>query len=167
MVKTETPPPPPLITENAVAFVDVKTGLVSYKYRNIVSSDETAAVYNWILEGLDWFDEDKFRGAIFDFRDVKKFALGNMVLAKETSQELNDSSNFSIFPISMVVANTVQEVKVRMSMMGGDIYRKHISQSPEGALDFINQWNEAHDRQFDNLKDVLQMWPTLEKTVAE
>ncbi|MEM8857395.1 MAG: hypothetical protein AAGD96_03690 [Chloroflexota bacterium] len=167
MVKIETPPPPPLITENAVAFVDIKTGLVSYKYKNIVSPVETEAVYNWILSGLDWFDEDKFRGAVFDFREVKKFALGNMVLAKEKSQEVNESQNFSIFPIGMLVANTVQEVKVRMSMMGGDIYRKHISLSPEGTLSFINAWNSANGREFDDLKDVLNVWPTFEEPVSK
>ena len=167
MVITETPPPLPLVTENAIAFVDVKTGLISYKYRNIVSTVETAAVYNWILEGLDWFDEDKFRGAVFDFREVKNFALGNMIVAKEKSQEVNSSPKFSIFPIGMVVANTMQEVKVRMSMMGGDIYRKHITHSPEGALFFINEWNQAHDRQFDHLQDVLEDWPVLEEPVAK
>ena len=155
-------PPDPLLLENVTVFADLETALVYYQYRNIVSSVETREVYQWVKHALQtWFKEDDFRGAIFDFRDVTKFSFGNTAVAKEQSREVNEISDLSIFPISLVVTNTKQDVQVRMAMPGGDSSRKHVAYSTQDALDFINEWNLQHDRNFDLSEELMNKWPSM------
>ncbi|MFK7801162.1 MAG: hypothetical protein AB8G95_06005 [Anaerolineae bacterium] len=152
--------PTPLLMENVTVFADLNTALVSYTYRNVISERETFAVYEWMKTGLStWFKEENFRGAIFDFRDVTKFSFGTVAVAKEESSEANKIADLSIFPVALMVNNTRQEVKVRMSMLGGDSNRKHLARKNLEALDFINEWNLQHNRKFDIPEEKLALWP--------
>ncbi|MEM9775067.1 MAG: hypothetical protein AAF902_10835 [Chloroflexota bacterium] len=142
--------PDPLITENAVAFADLDTLLIGYQYNNIIDTDVTTDVYNWMIHGMrTWFNEDDFRGAIFDFRNVNTFALGNTLTAKEASEEANQVLDLSIFPVALIVKNVQQEIKVRMTMMTGNTRRKCVVYGEDQALVFINEWNRQHNRKFD------------------
>ena len=163
-----TNPPTPLTIENATAFVDVENLIVFCSYRNVLSTTETTAVYDWLKAGMmDWFSEEKFRGGIFDFRDVTNFGIGNMPVAKQASKEVNDLVDLSIFPVALLVKNINQEVKVRMSMLDERTSRKRVVHSEEEALAFINSWNETHKRQFEISDDRLAQWPIMPQMVSE
>lgn len=156
--------PAPLITDNAIAFADLNTLLIGYQYKNVINNDVTTDVYNWMINGMQtWFDEDDFRGAIFDFRNVHTFALGSSLTAKQASQKANQMTDLSIFPVALVVKNVQQEIKVRRTMMTGDNRRKCIVYEEEQALLFINEWNRQHHREFDLPIDRLLMNPAKSK----
>lgn len=156
---------PPLITDNVTINVDMEKALIVYTYRNTLSEVETTVVYDWIKDILQtWFKEDDFRGAIFDFREVRKFAFGNTAVAKEESQEANQIQDLSVFPVALMVNNTRQEVKVRMTLMGDDTARKLIVKTEKDALKFINEWNLKHGRQFDVSDDLTNVFPKLDES---
>ncbi|MEM8861616.1 MAG: hypothetical protein AAGD96_25105, partial [Chloroflexota bacterium] len=103
--------PEPLSVENATAFADLDTLLISYRYGAIIDKDVTTAVYGWMKNGMmTWFEEEDFRGAIFDFRHVKNFAVGNTPAAKQESKEANQIADLSIFPVALIVNNVQQEI---------------------------------------------------------
>ena len=150
-----------LKTENVDAFVDFDTRLFCIQYGQIIDAEVTAQVYGWMKEGATtWFREEDFRGGIFDFRNVKKFAIGNTPVAKKASQEVNHVNDFSTFPLALIVKNIQQATKVRMSMMENDTLRKMIVYSEDQALEFINNWNEKHGRNIPVIEDLLMTWPT-------
>jgi len=159
--------PDPLITENAIAAADLDTLLINYQYNDIINTDVTTDVYNWMIHGMQtWFDEDDFRGAIFDFRNVKTFALGNTLTAKQASEEANQILDLSIFPVALIVKNVQQEIKVRMTMMTGNTRRKCVVYGEDQALVFINEWNRQHKRMFDIPSEKLLHIPALDSMIA-
>ena len=158
-------PPAPLLIDGVTIFVDLERLLISYRYHGTLTIDITTAVYEWMSHGMStWFDIKDFRGAVFDFRDVTYFEIGNTPIAIRASEEASRISDLSVFPVALIVKTLPQEVKVRTSMMGGDGARKHISRSERQALEFINEWNNQFDRTFDLSDDMMISWPQMAQT---
>ena len=84
---------------------------------------------------------------------------GNKASAREGVEAVRNQSDLSDYPVAMIVNNVVQEVEVRMTMIGGDSRRKAIFYSEEQALQFINEWNRQNDRQFDLDDEFMLKWP--------
>ena len=157
--------PKPLRIDNAYAFIDHPTRLAVYKYWGVVTPKETGAVYAWIGATLQSLPPSYARGAVFDFREVEEFEIGNTPVAKRASKEANqnaDQSELSLMPVVMLVGSLRQEVKVSTSMMGAPELRKRIVRSQEGGLEFLNKWNAEHNRTFDIDESMLNHWPTLD-----
>lgn len=152
--------PNPLKLNNVTVYVDLKTRLAIYEYRNVVNIETTEAVYKWMSEGMStWFDVADFRASIFDFRQVTHFEIGNTPVAIRASQAANEITDLARFPVALIVSTLRQEVKVRTTMMGGDGARKYVSRSEDQALAFINEWNGQHGRTFDIDDRLLTFWP--------
>ena len=107
-----------------------------------------------------WFDQDDFRATIFDFRDVKSFRFGNKASTREGVEAVRNQTDLSNYPIALVVNNVVQEVEVRMTLIGADSQRKGVFYTSEAALQFINEWNRQHERVFDVAEELMLAWPT-------
>ncbi|MEM9776046.1 MAG: hypothetical protein AAF902_15825 [Chloroflexota bacterium] len=151
----------PLVMENATAYIDPETHLIVYTYRNVLSEVETIASFNWIQSHL-YIGSDNVRGTIFDFRDVKTFALGETVVAKEKNEDSNNIDGIHLIPVTYIVTNVKQEIKIRMSrMIGSNAPRRTVVHSQEQSLEFINEWNIANNRHFDIPDHLLQTWPNL------
>ncbi|MEM9776047.1 MAG: hypothetical protein AAF902_15830 [Chloroflexota bacterium] len=147
--------------ENATAFVDFDTRLFYIQYGKIIEAEVTAQVYEWMKAGAtSWFNEEDFRGGVFDFRSVEKFAFGNTVVAQQASQEVNEVADYSILPLALIVNNVQQATRVRMSMRQNDTRRKGLVFSEEKALEFINSWNKEHNRLVKVEESLLMAWPS-------
>ncbi len=152
--------PKPLILPNVTIYVDLPTRLIIYEYRNVVNTEVTKAAYAWAGAGMSsWFEPDDFRASIYDFRQVSDFAIGNTPVAIRASQNINTITSLTTFPVALIVSNLRQEVKVRTTMMGPDGARKYIAKSPQTALEFVNEWNVQHDRQFNIPEALLHILP--------
>ena len=156
--------PIPLERENLTAFIDMKTRLISYHFKDAVTPDDTAEIISWINANIEnGIDPNSVRGAIYDFRDVRKFAAGSTPAAKETSIQGNEMPGVNMVPLVYLVKNVQQEVKVMMGRIidVGRSKRRIVTYSPEYAFEFINKWNRIHDRNFDVPDDLLHTWPTM------
>ncbi len=151
--------PLPLDTKNAKGFVDPELRLVYQSYHDIVTPDVTRVMYQWIGNGMHWFNVNAFRGSIFDFREVTQFTVGNNPVAIKSSKSINENLDTTIYPVVMVVDSIQQEIKVRLSLMGEPAARKFICRTNETALEFINEWNKQSGRHFDESID-FSAWPT-------
>ncbi|MEM9776048.1 MAG: hypothetical protein AAF902_15835 [Chloroflexota bacterium] len=151
-----------LVKGNLTAFFDVQTHLISYHFEKIVTPSEISAIPLWVKAQLeDGAQPSSVRGSIFDFRNVKKFSIGSTPAAKETSQEGNELPEVNMVPLVYLVRNVQQEVTIRMSRVIGLSRpgRRAIFYTQEQALDFINEWNEKHNRTLDVPADLLNIWP--------
>jgi len=155
--------PPPLITKNLTAIVDEGTRLVCYKYGTEITIEDIVAVYARIKADMEaGFKEDRFRGGIMDFREVKKFPLGNTLTVNQESTKVQNVVDLSVVPVALIVSNVQQEVKIRMTMMGSGAHRKCVVYSEQDALAFINEWNIQHDRHYDISPDLLLTYPQID-----
>jgi hypothetical protein len=150
----------PLQIETSEAFYDDALRLVVVKYRGVVNSMVTAAVYGWVLELVANVPIETSRGSIYDFREATHFDNTNLRTVQRSSKKINVQVDVSNHPVALLVSNMLQEQMVRVSMkITPQEERKRIVKSEQDALAFINDWNEKHNAKFDLTAQQLAEWP--------
>ena len=131
-----------LETPDVIAYYDEEQHLVFITYSEALTTDITKAVYEWANRIATSDEVAKSRGSIYDFRQVRKFNLGNLTTVQQKSTQLNRKEDFSHHAVALIVDTFYQESMVRTAMQispGQD--RKRIVHSMEEALAFIESFH--------------------------
>ncbi len=133
----------PLHTESLHCYVDEAQHILYIVYQGVVTAETTAQAYGWMMrhatpEIIAWL-----RGALFDFRKVTRFAVGNLSAVQKKSREINTTQRIET-PIAMVVQQVHQEQMVYIGMkVSPNETNKRMVRTVEEATAFFNEYNEA------------------------
>ncbi len=136
----------PLNEKLVSAHYHAETSIAYITYRGELSATESDMAYKWLAGLIEVVGTKALYGEVFDFREVKRFTVENLITAQKRSRRMNIMLNTQDFPVAMVVANTMQEEILRgpMRIVIGN-QRKRIVRSMEDAHVFLNEWHAKND----------------------
>src|SRR5688500_1635632 len=130
---------------------DKLIGAVVYKGR--LTSEITAAVYQWMAEATknNQAETPPPYGWIFDFRQVTDYDADNFATArsKSISFRLEHNGRANVIPTALLVNSIEQEVMVKISMQlakQGKNPRIRLLRSDEEANKFFAEWHADHPK---------------------
>ena len=113
-------------------------------YKGILDADASDSAYDWLYKLIGNIGVDHLYGEVFNFRGVTVFTTENLIDAMRKSRKMNISitAKTRLFPVAMIVANTMQEEILRGPMrVPPENVRKRIVYSMEEAHRFLDQWH--------------------------
>ncbi|MEM9776143.1 MAG: hypothetical protein AAF902_16315, partial [Chloroflexota bacterium] len=107
------------------------------------------------------------RGIVMDYSRTRKFGIGTLGAAVNANSEINSIAreqniDFKGTPVVHVVLVTIQETAIRLLLLGSGFNsksRRKVVRTHGEALNFINESNEKHGRQFHISDQLTNDWP--------
>ena len=136
-----------LETEYAQAQFD--NNFIHVTYGKVLTPEVTNSVYRWMgrVYGQLNHDASQVHGAIFDFSDIRKIDMENIVTAQQNSNNLNAEVAMSHIPVALVVKTQIQRDYVNLTTkITPQETRKKIVESVESAHAFIEAFHQAQNK---------------------
>jgi hypothetical protein len=137
-------------------YYDEETRVLVVNYHKWLSSEITDLVYAWIARIItnDFDIIARSRGCIFDFSEVKKFDLDNLVATNQNSISFNSKFDMRTIPIGLITKTKPQHDYVSLTMkITPDEERKKIVETLEEAHAFINDFHHKISVQIQPISD--------------
>lgn len=132
---------PRLEHENVTGYYDDTTHLLRVTYKGVVNAEVSARVYAWIGELVATMGLGESKGSVYDFRQVKDFAPGNVTTTQSRSSNLNTKIDMSKHPVALIASNIYQQKMVESVMhITPQEKRKRVVKSEDEALNFIQEF---------------------------
>jgi hypothetical protein len=131
-----------LETEEVSAYYDEEQQIAFITYKEVVTRAATEQAYAWALRNFPLTDVSKARGSIDDFRQVKRFAVGNLGAVQKNNFQVSRSGHFDNHPVALLVETHMQEMSVRTVMLitiGEE--RKRVVRTVEEAFQFFDEFH--------------------------
>lgn len=118
--------------------------IVFATYKDTLTPEISSQFYAWVAMPKDLQLKD-FRGAIFDYRQVKRFHNYNIHTTKRASQTANLKFDMSHIGVALIVQTYYQEQMIRATLaLTPQQERKRIVHSDAEALAFIEEWERIY-----------------------
>lgn len=133
----------PLNTPNLKITYDSRNQVIMVSYHNELTSESTGQMYAWLFASIEKRGLLGVRGVIYDFTNVKKFTMSNLVSTQKGSMAINAKVDLSRIPVALIVKSVSQEqqVSITMNVTPGE-HRKRIVYNMAQALMFINNFHK-------------------------
>ncbi|HRF96144.1 MAG TPA: hypothetical protein PLZ51_13155 [Aggregatilineales bacterium] len=133
----------PLNTPTLKITYDSRNQLILVSYHHELTAESTMQMYKWLFESVQKRGTGGVRGVVYDFCDVQKFTMSNLISTQKGSMAINARMDLTRMPVAMIVKSVSQEqqVSIVMNITPGE-QRKRIVHNMAQALMFINDFHK-------------------------
>ncbi|MEM9776141.1 MAG: hypothetical protein AAF902_16305 [Chloroflexota bacterium] len=149
-------------------LVDPNTLLAVAEFPEVVTFEDIQSTFEWgRSDMLPFMKEREIRGVVMDYSKTRKFKGGILGEAVYSNAEINrlaasQNINNKAIPVAHITVNTKHETAIRLLLLGAGFNsksRRKVVRSHSEALQFINESNEQHGRQFSLSDELKNHWP--------
>ncbi|MDX2076926.1 MAG: hypothetical protein SFZ02_10875 [bacterium] len=133
----------PLNTPTLKITYDSRNQVILVSYHRELTAESTMQMYKWLFDSVQRRGIAGIRGVVYDFCDVQKFTMSNLISTQKGSMAINARVDLSRMPVAMIVKSVSQEqqVGIAMNITPGE-QRKRIVHNMAQALMFINDFHK-------------------------